>query len=126
MECLQVLFDSGCGATLINKKLVKGLSLTKEKKTRWTTKAGKFSTSERCKATFTLPAFHKHCEVQWNCYVDNSDPATCKYDMIIGRDLMQEIGLDILISKQEMVWDNASVPMQSIDKVRTSKWISLN
>ena len=36
-KCLQILFDSGCGATLINKKLVKGLSLTKEKKTRWTT-----------------------------------------------------------------------------------------
>ena len=30
---------------------------------------------------------------------------------------MHEIGLGILFSKQEMVWDNASVPMQSKDKI---------
>ena len=44
------------------------------------------------------------------------------YDMIIGTDLMHEIGMDIIFSKTAMVWDNASVPMQSVDKLDDS-WI---
>jgi glutamyl/glutaminyl-tRNA synthetase len=40
--------------------------------------------------------------------------------MIIGRDLMHEIGMDIIFSKTEMVWDNASVPMQSVEKLDDS------
>ena len=30
---------------------------------------------------------------------------------------MHEIGMDIIFSKAEMVWDNASIPMQSYDKL---------
>jgi len=114
---LRILLDSGCGATLINESLIKNLKTTKDKTTKWTTKAGKFSTSSKCNVTFTLPAFHEHREVTWNCYVDQTCQKSCKYDMIIGRDLMHEIGMDILFSKAEMVWDNASVPMQSFDKL---------
>ena len=29
---------------------------------------------------------------------------------------MHEIGLDICFSTAEMIWDNASIPMQSVDK----------
>jgi hypothetical protein len=46
---------------------------------------------------------NKHREISWNCYVDNSDPETCRYDMIIGRDFMHEIGMDNIFSKTEMV-----------------------
>ena len=91
--------------------------MTKERETKWTTKAGNFQTSRKCLATFTLPAFHEHREISWNCYVDESPASSCKYDMIIGRDLMHEVGIDILFSKAEIVWDNASVPMQSSDKM---------
>ena len=111
------MLDSGCGATLVNKKFVKNLKIKKDKSTKWTTKAGSFNTSEKCNVTFTLPAFHEHREIHWNCYVDNSESENSRYDMIIGRDLMHEIGLDILFSKSEMIWDNASVPMQSVDKL---------
>ena len=33
---------------------------TKENRTKWTTKAGNFSTNRKCEITFTLPALHKH------------------------------------------------------------------
>jgi len=67
--------------------------------------------------SFTLPAFHQHREIKWNCYVDESDPKSSQYDMIIGRDLMHEIGMDILFSTTEMKWDNATTPMQSYNKL---------
>src|SRR5210317_491788 len=45
-------------------------------------------------------------------YVDESNKSNDKYDMIIGRDLLQEIGLDFLFSQGLMTWENASVPMK--------------
>jgi len=113
---MRILLDSGCAATLINCSLVKTLVTTKEKKTKWTTKAGEFSTHRKCEITFTLPALHKHREITWKCYVDESDPEANSYDLIIGRDLMHEIGIDICFSAAEVRWDNASIPMQSVDK----------
>jgi hypothetical protein len=33
--------------------------------------------------------------------------------MIIGDDLMQEVGIDLLYSKNLMVWENNEVPMKN-------------
>ena len=55
---MKILFDSGCAATLVNHELVKDLKQTRDKKTRWQTKAGKFTTSNKCNITFKLPANH--------------------------------------------------------------------
>ena len=44
-------------------------------------------------------------------YVDESTSLST-YDMIIGRDLMDSIGLDLLFSENLMRWDNATVPMR--------------
>jgi hypothetical protein len=48
--------------------------------------------------------------------VDESDLETNSYDLIIDRDLIHEIGIDICFSASEVRWDNASIPMQSVDK----------
>jgi hypothetical protein len=37
--------------------------------------------------------------------------------MIIGRDLIQELKMDLLFSEKRMVWDNASTPMRSPDQL---------
>ena len=42
--------------------------------------------------------------------------------MIICRGILHETGIDLLFSKSEMVWDNASVPMQELDKL-SSHWV---
>jgi hypothetical protein len=34
------------------------------------------------------------------------------YDMTIGRDLLHELGIDLLFSTKEMKWDQATVPMR--------------
>jgi hypothetical protein len=95
---MRILLNSVCAATLINHSLIMTLVATKENKTKWTTKAGEFSTHRMCEITFTLPALHKHREITWKCYVDESNPEANSYDLIIGRDLMHEIGIDICFS----------------------------
>ena len=46
-------------------------------------------------------------------YVDETTNLS-RYDMIIGRDLMTELGMDIKFSTGEMTWDNASIPWRDI------------
>ena len=116
-ERLKILLDSGCAATLINHKVIRTLKISKEKQTNWETKGGNFSTSGKCLVNFTLPALHEHRVITWNCYVDKSDQKSCNYDLIIGRDLMLEVGIDVCFSTAEIKWDNASTPMQSVDKL---------
>jgi hypothetical protein len=66
---------------------------------------------------FSLPEFHENREIIWDVYVDTTSTKESLYDMIIGRDLMNSIGLDLNFSDNTMTWDNASVPMRSV------KWL---
>jgi hypothetical protein len=46
-------------------------------------------------------------------YLDETDSKLSRYDMILGRDLLEELGIDFLFSQGLMTWDNASVPMHN-------------
>ena len=59
-----------------------------------------------------LPEFHKHRVIEWDMYVDESSSTVSNYDMIVGRELMESIGLDLLFSENLIRWDNATVPMR--------------
>jgi hypothetical protein len=94
-------------------KLVNKLKKTKAPPTNWTTKAGNLKTDQKVKVKFMLPAFHENRDIEWTCYVDESDDNLSRYDMIIGRDLIRELKMNFLFSEKLMVWDNASTPMRS-------------
>ena len=54
-------------------------------------------------------------------YVDEADSQNSSYDMIIGRDLLLELGINFLFDQQLMVWDNATVTMKSSDYLSSRK-----
>jgi hypothetical protein len=108
----QILFDSGCGGTLVNKSFVKKYKKVSTSSTKWTTKAGSFETNRKVNCQFTLPEFHQGKDITWTMYVDESDKRLNNYDMIIGRDLLTELGIDLMFSSGEMKWEQASVPMR--------------
>ena len=92
MARAKVLFDTGCGATLINKNLISKLKVSRNNTSQsWKTKTGNFQTNMTCNVTFTLPQFHKNREICWKMHVDETDPTHNTYDMIVGRDLMHEL-----------------------------------
>ncbi len=45
-------------------------------------------------------------------------PTLGAYDLIIGRDLMEFLGIDIRFSTQEIEWDNATVPFKDTDEIQ--------
>jgi hypothetical protein len=109
---LRVLFDSGCGATLINKKFVRHWKKTESKSTKWSTKGGSFKTKRKCDVEFTFPACHENRTINCNAYVDESHHESSNYDMIIGRALLHLLGINLLFDTAEISWDIAKIRMQ--------------
>ena len=116
---MRVLLDSGCGGTLVNKSFVHKYEKTKTSATKWTTKAGTFETNRKVKCQFVLPEFHEAKDINWTMFVDESDRRLNSYDMIIGRDLLHELGIDLMFSLGVMKWDNATVPMRDPSTLRS-------
>lgn len=110
---IKILFDTGCDASIINKTFVKKLKTKPHTTSKWNTKGGTFSTNRTVNCQFALPEFFKNREIKWTMYVDETTNLS-RYDMIIGRDLMTELGMDIKFSTGEMTWDNASIPLRDI------------
>ena len=110
---LRVLLDSGCSGTMINKKFLKKLPIKTSSAQSWNKKSGMFNTAGKCKVAFTLPEFHEHKEIEWNVHVDQSDHNSSTYDMIIGRDLLGTLGMDLCFSDNMIKWDEATIPMRN-------------
>jgi hypothetical protein len=122
LKRLLILFDTGCGGTLINQKFLKKLKTKKVAGTEWTTKAGPpFATSRKCNVSLTLPKFHEGRDINWTMYVDETDNKLSRDDMIIGRDLLEELGINFLLSQGIMTWDNASISMRNPDWLDASR-----
>ena len=64
---------------------------------------------------FTLPTFHEHRNISWTAFVDEATKLSSRYDMIIGRDLLNKLGMNFLFSTNLMEWDIASTPMLDPD-----------
>ena len=109
---IRVLLDSGASRTIIYKPLVKRLRLKRDDATTWATVAGSFQTNETCKIQFSLPELWDTRIVEWTAHVTNQKS---NYDMIIGRDVLTELGINLNFKDMTMQWDTAIVPMKPID-----------
>lgn len=112
----RVLVDTGCSKTIVHKRVLNDLDLKAKrvKKERiWKTNGGNFITRYEVPVTFKLPEFAPSKAITWTMAVDES-PLDRKYDMIIGRDLQQALGLDILWSSGQLRWEDHIIPMRSV------------
>ena len=83
----------------------------------WETQAGKFTTSKKVNVDFCLPKFSATKIVVWECHVDESTNGT--YDIILGRDLLIPLGLDLKFSENVIIggegpYEGCSSPMVDI------------
>ena len=111
---LRCLIDSGSSESIILNEFIVGLKQQKSKQAqRWMTKGGVFSTDARCAVPFYIADFSTQKKVTWTFHVDSSTRSTaCGYDMIIGRDLLRKLGIDIKFSSEMLKWDDTEIPMR--------------
>ena len=79
------------------------------------TGAGTMQTKRNVNMKFKLDEFSQSKEVEWNFHVDESDVSkrSLGYDIIIGLDLMCELGLIINCKTKIVEWDGTKIPMSS-------------
>jgi Retroviral aspartyl protease len=106
---VKILFDSGASKSIISNKVVpKNKLQPQQHTTTWTTVAGSFLTHNTTLVTFKIPVLHESRIVQSLMYVA---PGLEKYDIIIGRDLLQELGIILNFKDITIQWDNAVISM---------------
>jgi hypothetical protein len=84
----------------------------KPNKILWTTNSGNFFRKYHIPLTFSLIDFAPSHKIEWVVAIDETDSQS-RYDMIIGRDLQQSMGMDILFLSQRLRWDGIEVQMQT-------------
>ena len=65
----------------------------------------------------TLPEFfrsRKLSKIQARVFM-----APCRYDAIIGRDVLNELGLKLDFKDNKMTWDDCHVPMKAFEDMNT-------
>jgi hypothetical protein len=123
---LRVLLDSGSSHSVATTQCAK------ENKHKWkpqerefTTAGGVMSTEYESKIRFNLSEFSESKIIEWNFSLVNKSE-DIGYDMIIGRDLMKELGLIIDFSKMAVVWEGISIPMRDYHKLGKLNKMELN
>ena len=109
---LKALLDSGATSTLIHSKFVKHQKRVKCSPTKWETQNGSFITNSKAKIEFLIPELNDQRLVKTTVH-DTNQPMS--YDIIIGTDLMQEIGIDLLNSSKTIKWDEQEINMRRCD-----------
>jgi Reverse transcriptase (RNA-dependent DNA polymerase)/Retroviral aspartyl protease len=108
---MTILLDSGASQSIIHNNILSGHSLEPQNvPTTWNTVAGKFVTKFKAKVAFKLPTLHASRVIETMMHVTDT---ISNYDMIIGRDLLQELGIVLHFGDQTIAWDNALTPMKN-------------
>ena len=73
---------------------------------------GVFTTSQKWLLDMSFPELNPHKKVTWICHIDTkTKPYNTLYDVIIGMDLMTEIGMYVNTAKRVIQWEENSTPL---------------
>ena len=112
MKTVKILCDTGATATIVRHNLVKNLRRKRDPVTSWNTPAGTFETHEKLDLDFTMPEFHKNKVITWQAHVTRRP---MNYDIIIGEDLLKELGFVINYREETITWEDATIAMKPMD-----------
>jgi hypothetical protein len=111
---VRILLDTGASATIILKDAIRGLTgpVFKSTPTKWYTMGGQFVTKLQREIKFKLPEFSTSKIIHWVCHEDtNTLRRNAQYDMIIGADLLSELGVEINFNTQRIIWEGVEIPL---------------
>jgi hypothetical protein len=108
------LFDTGGSHTIINRRaLPSNVVPDKDQQPmKTTTAAGVFTMSDTVTIECSiLPEFTKHIKIQ-SLKAHIFDSPSCHYDIILGRDVLDQLKMDICYSNNTMKWLNFEIIMK--------------
>jgi hypothetical protein len=84
---------------------------------------GQFTTDKTGLVTFSLPEFNLKKLISWKFHIDNRSKLSSTYDMIIGRDLLGELGIILNFNDHTVTWDTDTIPMKERSTLNTQEAI---
>lgn len=116
-EGLRVLIDTGCSHSIIAKKYS---SKTKRRSTKtYKTGSGSLTTEYESKIYFSLSEFSDQKIINWTFSVTNAEDLG--YDVILGRDLLLNLKMNISFEHEVVSWEGIDIPMRDFNKIRKYK-----
>lgn len=123
---IRALLDTGTSSTILLRDFVrKGRAKSyKGSRTQWTTLGGHFTTNRKALVDFKFPELSTSKSVTWICHVDDKTrPKDANYDMIIGMDLMTEIGITVNTVTKQVEWEGHSTPLKQLGQIQRSNYV---
>ena len=109
---LRILLDSGANESIIHAPLVNKTRISKTDLNEWKTMAGKFTTNCITKTVITLPELSNSAQFTIKAHVAE---AKTNYDLIIGRDVLSQLGIILNFKERLITWNDAHVEMRTFD-----------
>ena len=109
LKTIKILFDSGASETIISKQAIGSIRTRKNANQQWNTAEGTAITSEKAVIQFNLPEFYEKTIIQKEVHVFSTP---VNYDLIIGRDLLTELGISLDFFNQKTIRQDAEIPMK--------------
>ena len=122
-EHLLVLIDSGSSHSMAKASIVKKYkdSFFRKEKSTYKTAAGTFNSENTMKLSFTLDEFGGSTKIVHRFDLDENEDGI-GYDMIIGRDLLSQLHIDVRFSDGTITkWEDQLVPMKSFSNIWKDK-----
>ena len=115
---LIVLIDSGASHSMAKASLVMMYknSFFKQNQASYKTAAGTFKSTFSMKLTITLDEFGGSTRIKHLFDLDENEEGI-GYDMIIGRDLLNELNIDVRFSDGTIKWEDQLVPMKDFQGI---------
>ena len=110
---LRGLLDSGCSKTIVLKKFTTNINKN-SKAVKYQTYGGTMTSTATSNVGMKLIEFSSSKSITFPCQVDgktNVDEAY--YDIILGSDFMEALGIDIKYSQHCITWDGKTIPLKA-------------
>ena len=118
---LRVLLDSGSSHSMASTRCAKGSKLVSLKKSRdFATAGGDFTIDSEADIHFNLTEFSESKVINWT-FSGFCDSDALGYDMVIGRDLLNDLGVILDFKKSLVNWEGIDIPMRDFQKLKDLK-----
>jgi hypothetical protein len=115
------LADTGVSSSIIFEAYTSKQSIKNndDNNITWNTMGGQFITNKTERVYFLFPEFNLKKQISWVFHVDDSSESSSTYDMIIGQNLLEELGIILNFNCKIVTWDTCTIPMKDRGTLNT-------
>ena len=117
-KTLRCLLDSGASHSLIKARFVEALRGKNEikDKAEWASAGGTVKVGSMLKLNFILPEFSESTTTLDTFSIYEGPDEYLGWDVVIGRDMLSRMGIDLNFSNHTMVWNEIVLPMKPYER----------